>query len=274
MVFLIIPAVCAVLILLYLLSLSAGNGRKDSMRTFWNVPIAHRGLFNNRDIPENSLPAFQKAVDAGYGIELDVQMTADGKLVVFHDANLKRMCGINKDLTDLSLKELQKLHLLETGILIPLLEEALRVINGRVPLIVEIKQEGNRKETTRKTAAMLDRYQGEFCVESFHPLIVYWFKKNRPHVIRGQLSTDYFMEKVKLNPLVKFVLTNMMMNWLTRPDFIAYRHTCSKKLSFRICKKLYPVVCAAWTVKSMEEWKSASEDFQIMIFDSFIPPSI
>ena len=268
---LIIIIVFAAVVLLYLLSLRAGNGRQQSMRPFMDTKIAHRGLFNNRDIPENSMPAFRKAIEYGYGIELDVQMTKDGKLVVFHDPSLKRMCGAYSPLTELSFAELQSLTLLDTSEKIPLLEDVLNEIGGRVPLIVEIKPDGCFMECTKKTAALLDRYPGLFCIESFHPMIVFWFRKHHPDVIRGQLSTNYFKEGISLNPVVKFLLTNLMLDFLTRPDFIAYNHVYRNQFSYRICRKLYPVVNAAWTVRSRKEMDAAEEVFQIIIFDHFLP---
>lgn len=257
--------------MLYLLSLRAGCGRSERMKPFSDVFVAHRGLYDNIGIPENSLAAFEKAVNCGYGIELDVQMTKDGRLVVFHDVKLKRMCGIKKALISCSFNELQKLTLGNTGEKIPLFEDVLEFVAGKVPLVVEIKPEGNWKETAARTAVMLDKYEGEFCVESFHPLVLAWFRKNRPDVIRGQLSTDYFRSSIKVNAVYAFLLSNLMLNFLSRPDFIAFNHRYKNMLSYRLCRKLYSPVNAAWTIKSQAQLEAAKDVFQIMIFDGFSP---
>ena len=176
----------------YLYMLKPNRNRGDRFRPYEERYIAHRGLFDNeRGYPENSLPAFERAVDYGYGIELDVQYTKDRELVVFYDDDLFRMCGVKRKVKDCTFEELQRYPLLKSGEPIPLFTDVLDIIDGKVPLIVEIKTADSWLETTEGTAKILDGYKGCCCVESFHPLVLAWLKKNRPETIRGQLSNHY-----------------------------------------------------------------------------------
>ena len=134
--------------------------------------VAHRGLFDNDNgIPENSLPAFVRAYEHGFGIEPDVQMSKDGALVVFHDDDLKRMTGIDGKLVDYTLEELRSFRLIGTDCVIPTFEEFLAAANG-VNLVVEIKTHDNIGEVEQKTYDMLKTYKGRYCVESFNPFII------------------------------------------------------------------------------------------------------
>lgn len=242
------------------------------MTVFEEKYIAHRGLFDNRSsAPENSIPAFKKAVENGYGIELDVQLTSDHQLVVFHDETLKRMCGVERILHKCTFSELQLYTLAESEEKIPLFEDVLKIIDGKVPLIVEVKSEGDWKETTKVMAEMMDDYQGVYCMESFHPFAVEWFRKNRPNIIRGQLSTNYFKDEIKRKWYERFVLTNLMLNFKSKPDFIAYNHLWRNQWGYRLCRKFFDVENVAWTIKNSDELRKAEEVFQIIIFDSFIP---
>lgn len=257
---------------LFLFSIAPNKNRREQMKIFEQQYIAHRGLFDSQNgIPENSIPAFQKAVDMGYGIELDVQLTTDNKLVVFHDESLKRMCGVDKKLMHCSYKELMQYKLINSEENIPLFETVLQIIGGKVPLIVEIKSEGDWKSTTKLMAELMDSYSGVYCMESFHPFAVEWFKKNRPEILRGQLSTDYFKDKIKRKWYEKIVLTNLMLNFKSRPDFIAYNHQWCNQFSYKICRKIFPVENVGWTIKNQTELVNAKKVFQVIIFDSFIP---
>lgn len=264
--------VLIVLIALYLFCLAPNRWRGEQMKPFEEVYIAHRGLFDNsQPWPENSLPAFRRAVEAGYGIELDIQLTADHQMVVFHDGDLKRMCGVDKMVYECTYEELCGYDLLGTGVKIPLFSEVLELVDGKVPLIVEVKSEGDWKETTRTMAEMMEDYEGVYCMESFHPLAVAWYRKHCPHIIRGQLSTDYFKDEPKRSFGEKFVLTNLLMNFRARPDFIAYNHRHVDQFSYRLCRKLFRVVNVAWTIKNPDQLKKAKRVFSVLIFDSFIP---
>ena len=234
--------------------------------------FAHRGLHGG-DIPENSLPAFARAAEAGYGIELDVQITSDGVPVVFHDDTLTRMCGREGGVYDLTLAELQALSLGgHEGICPPTFAEVLQTVAGRVPLIVEIKASlPEWKQTLEAAVALLDDYDGPYCIESFNPLVLRWLKRRRPSVLRGQLCARYHAWKVKRTfpqVLAEWFLTNI----LSRPDFVAYDFEHIHTAPFRILSHLFPeCVYAAWTPRSPEDEAAAGKVFDIMIFENYLP---
>lgn len=261
-----------ILIGLYLWSIKPRSLRKKEVwKQLEQVEYAHRGFFDNKkEYPENSLPAFQRAVDAGFGIELDVQMTTDGTLVVFHDATLSRMCHINKMLTDMSFEECQQYTLKKSNEKIPTFEQVLKVVDGKVPLIVEIKSEGKPIETVEKTCQMLDTYKGMYVMESFHPGVVYWLKKHRKDIIRGQLSEDYSNNE-NFNHITRSILTNCMLNGITKPDFVAYDFRCRHFTTFQLMCKLFKFEKVCWTIKDSLQLEMAHEQFNICIFDSFDP---
>lgn len=268
----IILLVLFILIVAYLWMIMPNLSRKDKMKSFENVYIAHRGFFNNVDIPENSLSAFKKAVENNYGIELDVQMTKDDKLVVFHDESLKRICGIDKKLTDCNLDELLNYNLLNTNKKIPLLKDVLDVLNKDTPLIVEIKPEGECIKTCEKAIELLKTYDRNYTMESFNPLVVGYLRKYHKEIIRGQLAYNMLKDKEeKSNVLRKFNCTYLLENFLTRPDYIAYDINNMNNLSFRIISKLYKGECVAWTIKNKEQLKESRKYYQQFIFDSFTP---
>ena len=267
-----ILAVAGGAVLLGLLSIRPYNKRKKQLRSLFKQKyIAHRGLFKEPDVPENSLAAFEEAVRQGYPIELDVQLSRDGKLVVFHDDTLKRMCHVQGRVRDKSLRELKSLRLAGTNEKIPEFKEVLEIVNGQVPLMVEVKPEGHFIQTVEKTMKQLGKYHGRYCIESFQPLVLLWLKRHHPEVLRGQLSTDYRKDGDRHNRIIQFVLSNMMCNFFTRPDFISYNHLYSDRPAFRICTKLYKSANAAWTIKSEKQLKDAENDFEFFIFDGFTP---
>ena len=185
---------------------------------------AHRGLYNNEGgVPENSLPAFRAAAEKGYGVELDVQLSLDGQVVVFHDDTLDRVCGIHGNVADFSLSRLQNMKLLDTAETIPLFTDVLDVLRqGAGPLIVELKSGKRNAELCEKTRELLKDYPGVYCVESFAPAIVTWFRKNAPEIIRGQLAMPR-QDYANVNSLVARALAGCRLAFLNRPDFIAYK---------------------------------------------------
>ena len=239
---------------------------------FTSYLYAHRGLFDNKEeYPENSLPAFQRAVDHGYGIELDVQLTTDNQLVVFHDGNLLRMCKDDRMVCDCSYEALQKLHLKGSHQTIPLFKDVLKLVDGKVPLIVEIKTEGRNIETTQRTRDMLKNYKGKYCIESFNPKLLEWYRKNEPDILRGQLSEDYFKRDNPMSFSSKFILTNLMANFLSKPDFVSYDYRDYTQFGYALSRKLFKCRQAVWTIKSQEDLDIAKKRYDIIIFDSFIP---
>ena len=232
---------------------------------------AHRGLFDNKKIPENSMAAFRNAVERGFGIELDVQLTRDGHVVVFHDYTLDRVCGQDGKVAELTLEELRRCRLLGTEQGIPTLGEVLELVEGRVPLLVEIKGESANDALCLATAQLLDDYDGPFLVESFNPLLLRWFKTHRPEVARGQLVTNLMKTRKDGSKLVNFLLTGLLLNFLSRPDFIACDVKHMGGPSFYICVKLFRAKQVYWTVKSRDDFDAIREAEAWSIFEGFIP---
>lgn len=227
------------------------------------TPYAHRGL-HGADVPENSLAAFRAAVEAGVGIELDVQLSADGEVMVFHDESLLRMTGKDGSLYAHTCEELSLLRLAGTDEHIPTLREVLALVAGRVPLLVEIKPEHAVTSLCAKTAALLDAYDGAYMIESFHPLAVRWFCKNRPAVVRGQLSAHLFVRGKRTASL--FLVENLLLNFLARPDFIAFDYHHKNRYSFALCRFIYRPYTLAWTVTD-EDGLRASRNFDGIIYE-------
>ncbi|MBQ7380749.1 MAG: glycerophosphodiester phosphodiesterase [Clostridia bacterium] len=232
---------------------------------------AHRGLFDNKEIPENSMAAFAHAVDKGVGIELDLHLTKDGQVVVFHDATLERMCKKKALISELTWEELRKERLLDTKYGIPLFEDVLALVNGRVPLLVELKGEDGSDALCWKVAPMLDAYGGEYCIESFNPLLLRWFVKHRPDVVRGQLVTNLIAEGRKGSKAVNFALTHMLCNFLSRPDFIACDGRYQKGLALWVCAKIFRAPFFMWTVRKKELLEHNHRLGRRSIFEGFEP---
>lgn len=264
-----------ILLALYLLMIMPRIINKPSREPFTGVLYAHRGLFDNEsDAPENSMAAFKKAVDGGYGIECDVQLSKDGVPVVFHDFTLERVTGQKGKVIDYTYDELLNFNLMNSQEKIPRFEDFLKMVDGRVPLIVELKIERFDLSVCSKADELLSNYKGVYCIESFNPFGVHWYKKNRPEIMRGQLSDDFHKDKPEeFRGVLYFLLTFLFFNFLTRPDFIAFNHKYEDNISRRLCRYLYRTVAAAWTIKSEEQLEKAKKGFDIFIFDSFVPKS-
>ncbi len=251
---------------------ATATNRRRSTAPFDRLPIAHRGLHTeDGEAPENSLAAFARARDAGVAVELDVQLTADRQVVVFHDDTLTRMCGVDKPLDQFTYTELSTLSLQGGQEHIPLLSDVLEVL-GDTPLVCEIKSYGPNTDTSLCALAwpILATHQGPLCVESFNPIMLRWFKKHQPQVIRGVLSTN-FDDVENLPAWLGFILRTLMANFLTRPDFIAYDYVWRNNLSFRVCRKLFRPTTIAWTITDSEQQADALKTFDSCIFEQYHP---
>ncbi len=270
----IILIILAVLFLLYLLCLRCRRGHADWAH-FRQWRYAHRGLHNKeKGIPENSMAAFKLAAANGFGAELDVHLMKDGKLAVIHDASLLRTAGADVLIEDLTAEELENYRLEGTEQRIPLLEDVLPLFVDRAPLIVELKAErGNAEALAAAACKVLDKYKAEYCVESFDPRCLMWLWQNRPDVIRGQLSEDFTAhgDAQHLPGGVRWILTNLLLNVRTRPDFIAYRFEDRANLSLRLCRGFYRVQEASWTVRDRETMEKAEAAGNLVIFENFDP---
>ncbi|MBP5194075.1 MAG: glycerophosphodiester phosphodiesterase [Clostridia bacterium] len=224
------------------------KSRLDKNSSVLNTPVAHRGL-HNENYPENSMAAFKNAIDRGYPIEMDVHMSSDGKLVVFHDDNLSRMTGYNADIREVDYQTIQSLRLKNTDEVIPDFSDFLALVGGRVPLLIEVKQQ-KQKGIEQKIIDELKEYNGEFVVQSFDPRIVINFKKLAPEIIRGQLACGY---KQGLGFAKEFVLKHTPLNFLSKPDFVNY--DIGSLPTKRSRYGGLPLIC--WTVRTEEQKKKA-----------------
>ncbi len=250
------------------------NKYRSEMDAFKNVRYAHRGL-HSESVPENSIEAFSLAVEAGYGIELDVRLSSDGELVVFHDDTLDRMTSECGRVDERTTEELGKIKLLGTENTVPTFREVLKLVDGKVPLLVEIKEDAGKYGVTEKTVEILKQYNGPFIVESFNPLSLGRVKKLAPEFMRGFLSQNFYKEE-KYRKFMYFLLQNMLVNFACRPDFIAYCHKdCSMK-AFNFIRKHHPKIpLIAWTVESLEEDAAAiNNGFSGIIFQYYQPETL
>lgn len=228
--------------------------------------IAHRGLYNNeKGIIENSIEAFELAISKKYIIELDIHILKDGTVVVFHDNNLKRITNYNKDIKDCTYQEIKELKMYNQNTFIPKLEDVLTLINGRVPILIELKYDMPTGMLEEKVMQILNNYQGKYAIQSFNPLTLKWFKKKYPNVIRGQLSCDFKDEK---NIFKKFILKNMLFNFITKPDFISY---CVDNLSLKEIQKIKKKsMILGWTIKEKRVYEKLINYYDNLICEKFI----
>lgn len=259
--------VLLVLLLLYLFLVFPARRRHPHRRLLQGRYIAHRGLHSGDEtVPENSLLAFQKAAEAGFACECDIHLTADGEVVVFHDDTLTRMCGVDGRVEQLTLSQLRDCRLRGTTHTIPTLRELLDTLDGRVPLLIEFKCNGsNYRALCEKADALLCDYHGVYFVQSFYPLSMAWYKKHRPDVCRGQLSSGF-----KGGPLPQQLAARLLFNCFSRPDFVSYDHEYAHRLSLTVTIALgaFPV---GWTFRSPEAVDKGKRRFRTYIFELFLP---
>ena len=266
----ILTIVVLVLVFLYFFAI-LGRTKKGRMEHFKKWSYAHRGLHGD-GVPENSMAAFRDALEAGYGIELDIHLLKDGNLAVIHDSKLIRTTGMEGIVEDLTTEDLKNYSLEGTPQTIPTFREVIELFAGKAPLIVELKPTGgNHAALTEAACKMLDEYQVDYCIESFDPRCVAWLKKNRPQIIRGQLTENFFATKTSTLPwYLKFLLSENLMNFTCRPDFIAYKFADRySTLSNLFCRAQMESV--TWTLTSQEDYDTAVAEGWIPIFEGFRP---
>jgi len=244
--------------------------KREITRELLKARYAHRGLHSKPQIPENSMHAFRLAVEEGFGIELDIHLTGDNKLAVIHDASLKRTAGADLRIEEISLAKAQEYYLEESQERVPDFEEFLKMVDGEIPLIIELKTVGgNTDALCRRTIEALRGYEGLYCIESFDPSVVKWLRQNAPDVVRGQLAGhlrrggDSNIKKSH-DILLKTLLVNLMGG---APDFVAYKYEDIDSMPFR----LFPGAKFTWTIKSYEDLKRAESRGIAGIFEQFNP---
>ncbi|MDD7756189.1 MAG: glycerophosphodiester phosphodiesterase family protein [Clostridiales bacterium] len=225
---------------------------------------------DNGSIPENSMAAFRNAIEKGYTIELDVQFTKDKELIVFHDDDLSRLTNDNRKVKDVNYQELKNLKLENTDEKIPTLKEVVEMVDNQVPLIIEIKDGEDIIGLSEKTYNIMKNYKGRYAIQSFNPFILEWFKNNASEVIRGQLSGTFREDAESLKFYEKFVLKNLLLNFKSKPNFIAYELDGVNNLSVKLLKgRNYPII--SWTIENEEDMKKAYESTDNIIFDNILP---
>jgi len=252
------------------------NMPRRSMAEFEPWDYAHRGYWTTNDPgtdnrPENSLAGFRAAVEHGYGMEMDVHLTKDGHLVVHHDDSLKRLTGADVVIGSSTLEEVRACHL-PNGEPVPTFDELLDTVKGRTPLIVEVKTEnGNAAALSKAVYERMKRYDGLWCMESFDPWAVEWFRRNAPEIVRGQLVNIAKAYVEYLGPLKAFVLSRLALNFLARPDFVAYNIRADHFSAPRVQRALFHTPMAAWTVTDPETFRACLERREMPIFEGFLP---
>ena len=231
--------------------------------------FAHRGFHDKPLIPENSMPAFRRAGERGFGAELDIHLMKDGRLAVIHDACLRRTAHADVFIEDLCAEDLPQYHLEESSETIPLLEDVLEL---GLPLIVELKCErGNAAALSEAAWNALKDYPAPWCMESFDPRAVFWFAKHHPEVCRGQLSENFFRNpEVELPGYQKWILTRLLGNIFCRPDFVAYQFEDRDNPYLRRYLQNGGRE-ASWTIRKREDLEAALRAGSIPIFECFDP---
>jgi len=260
----ILAGIAALLFLVYALIL-VRPGKKVKPAPALLCDYAHRGLHGN-GVPENSMQAFELACQGGFGIELDVQLSSDGVVMVFHDDTLNRVTGVDNKVCNLTCEELTKISLSGTDQTIPTFIDVLKLVNGRVPLLVELKGESFDVSLCKKVADILVEYKGEFCVESFNPLLIREIKKYLPDTFRGQLYTNVCRDK-KSHSALNVIISLMALNFLATPDFIAYNKLDRKSLPVLLAAKLYRAPSFVWTTRGKAELETAHSLGELPIFE-------
>lgn len=228
--------------------------------------IAHRGVHNEKDIIENSLEAFKEAVNKNYIIELDVHFLKDGEVVVFHDDNIERMTGINKDLKDCTYDEIRNIKLLNKNTYIPKFSDVLKLVDGKVPILIELKNDNKVGLLESSLVQILKKYNGKYAVQSFNPLSIMWFKNNYPNIIRGQLVCKF--KNKKMDNIKKFILKTMFFNIITNPDFISHS---VDDLSYKEVNKIKKnKFILGWTVRNKERYDELIKYYDNLICEKFI----
>lgn len=265
----VILAVLVVLVLLWLWAIAPHLPRAD-FSAFHKYDYAHRGLHDkDKGVPENSLKAFDLAVRGGFGMEFDLQLTKDGQVVVHHDLSISRTCGVERNICDMTYEELSGYRLFGTEERVPLFTEVLKLVNGRTPLIIEMKSYTRQEELCKKAMDLLKGYEGLYCVESFDPRIVRWFWKHYPHIVRGQLMCR--MPREDMSQLEDFIGRNLLTNFYTRPHFEAYDFHTRRNLSLRTARRVFGMQEVSWTLRSLEDYRVAKGEGCLCIFEKFLP---
>lgn len=241
-----------------------------SMSWLSSSNIVHRGFFSGREVPENSLASFDRAIEHSYGFELDVQISADGTVFVFHDDDLERLTGQKGLARERTYEELRTLRLYDTTQYIPTFAETLELVGARVPLLVEIKSDGRVGPCESALWELLRPYAGDYAVQSFNPDSVAWFTKNAPDATRGQLISQW-----TFNDPPKLALVERKL-WkgagAIKPQFLACDMRALPNKWVDEARVKHNTLILAWTARSLEEYHRMRPYADNVIFEGFEAP--
>lgn len=227
--------------------------------------FAHRGL-HNESIPENTMAAFLNAVNNGFDIELDIRMTKDKQIVVFHDSSLKRLCNQEIIVEESNYKDINDYKILKTQEKIPLLTNVLSTLPKETEYLIELKPNKNAKELVRIFLELMKNFSTKYAIHSFDPRIVNQFKKQDPSIIRGQIASTF----PKSKKLSKFILKHLITNIYTKPDFTNY---CFEDLPRKKLDRLYKNghMILSYVAKTQEGLDFVRDRYDNAVFENFIP---
>ncbi|GHU62907.1 glycerophosphoryl diester phosphodiesterase [Clostridia bacterium] len=229
-------------------------------------PIAHRGLHDDVN-PENSTLAFEAAIEAGCSIEIDVQLTKDRVPVVFHDDIVQRVTGVKKRLTRMTFAEVQQLRLNGSEYGIPTFEEFLVQINGRTPILIEIKKNRGSKGIEQIVLDLLKDYKGKFAIQSFHPYAIRNVRKIDPTIYCGLLSSK-MTEQKKVWRIQKAAVKNARLFFMAKPDFISFEINSFPNRRIAGFREELKMPILGWTIKTIEDFERAREFCDGIIFEN------
>lgn len=234
------------------------------MNLFKNKFIAHRGLYQNKKIPENSLLAFQGAVSKNFAIELDINITKDNQIIVFHDDDLFRICNRKEKIEEVEISFLKRMKLYNSNEKIPLFTEVLNLVQNKVPLIIEIKKHKNIGKLETKLIDILSLYKGEYFLCSFEKEILCWLKKNNSTLKIGLIFESLPQKFEKYNKTIF-----LYKYYKTKPDFISLSYDLINSTIFQFIKEnnLFLMV---WTIKTKAEYQKIDKKVDAIIFENFM----
>ena len=266
---LILLIVLAVLFLVLIAPRTIGSASLEHMQGYH---YTHRGYHDgNVNIPENSLSSFAAAIDAGYGIELDVQLSSDKVPMVIHDADLDRICGVQGKVWDYTCAELQQMKLFGTDETIPTLAEALALIDGQVPILLEYKMDKVDTDVCAYSHEILKDYDGPYAIQCFHPFALFWYRRNANDVPRGIIAKNFIREnreKGEKSDIIDFLTTNLMLNVIGYPDFIAYDWQDADYFALKLTR-LMGAPTSTWTLKDPAHYEAVKGEFDLYTFEGF-----
>ena len=274
----IILPILSALLLLFVLYAFVVKPRKRTpllLKRLAKYRYAHRGLHSDENnAPENTLKAFSLAASAGFGIELDVHLSRDGTLVVMHDDSLMRTCGVDKLVSQMTVEELSEIRVGGTDEKVPLFSEVLSLVDGRVPLLIELKVDNrNYNQLCEKLCEALCDYKGEYCIESFDPRAIGYLKRHARETVRGQLAVEFDLKDKAPDKPARIFAARLLLNFISRPDFIAYSFDGLKKPYASLPIFIWRPTVFVWTVRTAKDMERAEALGYSVIFENFMPDS-